>query len=78
MLENNAKRLYKELIMDFTRNRVNRSRLIDYFIGIFGENIYTKKNYRSLISDLRCLSNTVEPFNNKETIQIGKEVYYSI
>lgn len=78
MLENNAKRLYKELIMDFTRNRVNRSRLIDYFIGIFGENIYTKKNYRSLISDLRSLSNTEEPFNNKETFQIGKEVYYSI
>lgn len=77
-LETIAPKLYRTLIEDFKEDRVNRQNLILYFTNLFGEGIYTKEQNRKIIKDLRELSSEKEPFENEETFQIGKIVYYQL
>ena len=71
-------KLYKTLESDFNSNRIDRGNLIEYFIGVFGEKIYTKKNYRKLISDLKSFSKTEYLFDSKRQFQIHGRVYFSL
>ena len=78
LLKTKAPKLYQILVEDFKHNRVNRKNLIEYFIALFGEEIYTRKNYKNFIADLRNLSSTEEPFENEKTFQIHTQVYYRL
>jgi hypothetical protein len=76
LLKNIAPKLYKTLIDDFGKNRINRKNLIEYFTILFGEDIYKKNQNRKLIDDLRELSNTDEPFDCDKAHNIHGVVYY--
>lgn len=76
LLQKIAPKLYKTLIDDFSKNRVNRKNLIEYFTILFGEDIYKKNQNRKLIDDLRELSNTNEPFDCDMAHNIHGVVYY--
>ncbi len=69
-------KLYKVLVDDFEQNIVNRKNLIHYFTALFGEDLYTKEQYRKFIADLRALSSTDEPFECTRTYNINGVVYY--
>lgn len=71
-----APKLYKTLMDDFDKNRVNRKYLIEYFTILFGEDIYKKNQNRRLVEDLRKLSSTNEPFENDGFYNIHGIVYY--
>ncbi|MBU0626037.1 hypothetical protein KKH82_01060 [Patescibacteria group bacterium] len=75
-LEIIAPNLYRTLTDDFDKGRVDRKNLLKYFSAIFGEDIYTSN--RTLIADLRELSNTEEPFENWKPTQSGPTVYYDL
>lgn len=78
LLKIQAAKLYRTLIDDFAKNRVNRKNLIDYFTILFGEDIYKKNQNKKLIDDLRKLSQTNEPFNSDKARNIHGIVYYYI
>lgn len=78
LLKTKAPKLYKILIDDFDKNRVNRKNLIEYFTILFGEDIYKKNQNRKLIEDLRMLSQTDEPFDSNKVCNIRGEVYYCL
>lgn len=69
-------KLYQKLIDDFNKNRVDRKNLIEYFITLFGEELY--KSNRALINALKDLSDSKEPFDNLSISQIGPRVYYTL
>ncbi|MDO9303984.1 MAG: hypothetical protein Q7T77_01535 [Sulfuricurvum sp.] len=71
-----APKLYKTLMDDFDKNRVNRINLIEYFTILFGEDVYKKNQNRRLIEDLRELSSTNEPFESDGFHNIHGIVYY--
>ena len=75
-LEIIAPNLYRTLADDFDKDRVDRKNLLKYFSAIFGEDIYTSN--RTLIADLRELSDTEEPFENRKPTQSGPTVYYDL
>ncbi len=75
-LEIMAPKLYKKLVADFNQDRVDRKNLIEYFTELFGEDLYSKKQYRKLISDLRELSTTSEPFGDEKAHVRDKRAYY--
>jgi hypothetical protein len=68
--------IYEQLKKDFNKDRVNRKNLLEYFSGIFGKDRYTSN--KALISDLRELSDTSEPFNNSTTFNNNGNVYYKL
>jgi len=75
-LEIIAEKLYKKLILDFNKNRVDRKNLIKYFSILFGEDIY--KSNRALIAGLRGFSTTKEAFENEKTFNNNGTVYYNL
>ena len=76
ILKKIAPKLYKTLMDDFDKNRVNRINLIEYFTILFGEDVYKKNQNRRLIEDLRELSSTNEPFESDGFHNIHGIVYY--
>lgn len=76
ILESKKPKLYKKLVADFEVNRVDRNCLIEYFTEVFGESRYKKHQYRKLITDLRNLSTTNEPFENSRVKVEEKRAYY--
>lgn len=76
ILKKIAPKLYKTLIDDFAKNRVNRKNLIEYFTMLFGEDLYKKNQNGKLIEDLRALSNTKEPFESDKFHNLHGKVYY--
>lgn len=76
-LKTKAENLYKTLINDFERGRVDKSSLIDYFIALFGDNIYRKTENRKLLKELRKFSRTKEPFEDyRSHVRDGKAYYF--
>jgi hypothetical protein len=75
-MENISPELYLDLVADFDENKVNRKNLLWYFSSVFGQGIY--KTNRALITALRHLSTTEEPFDNEKISQSGKTVYYNL
>lgn len=71
-------RLFYTLIRDFDENRVNRAKLIEYFVALYGETIYKKNQSKKLIADLRELSSTIEPFENEKTHPSHGNVYFEL
>lgn len=69
-------KLYKKLVEDFDKNRVDRKNLLEYFTVSFGSGIY--KNNNAIIKALKDLSNTAEPFENITTFNNNGRVYYRI
>ncbi len=57
-----APKLYTKLSDDFSKNRIDRKNLIEYFSILFGEDIF--KTNRALVAKLKEISTTVEPFEN--------------
>lgn len=76
LLKSKSEKLHKTFNDDYAKKRVNRKNLIEYFIILFGEDIYKKNQNRKLIEDLRKLSKTDEPFNSVKVCNIRGEVYY--
>ena len=75
-LETKEPKLYHTLMDDFKKNRVDRKNLIEYFTALFGTEIY--KTSRALISDIKELSSTKEPFENVLTFNNNGRVYYRL
>ncbi len=75
-LEAKKPRIYRKLIDDFSKDRVDRKNLLEYFMILFGEGTY--KSNRALILDLRELSDSKEPFGNVETFNNNGSVYYRL
>ncbi|UCN00120.1 hypothetical protein LCX93_11420 [Sulfurimonas sp. SWIR-19] len=75
-LETKEPKLYNRLINDFHKNRVNRKYLLKYFTALFETEIY--KSNRAIISDLKELSSTSEPFENTITFNNNGDVYYRL
>ena len=71
-----APKLYTKLSDDFSKNRIDRKNLIEYFFILFGKDIV--KTNRELISKLKEISTTAEPFENEDTFNNNGRVYYKI
>ncbi|MGE4420258.1 MAG: hypothetical protein AB7D38_10580 [Sulfurimonas sp.] len=71
-----APKLYTKLSDDFSKNRIDRKNLIEYFSILFGEDIF--KTNRALVAKLKEISTTVEPFENEDTFNNNGRVYYNI
>jgi len=75
-LEAKAPRLYRKIIDDFDKDRADRKNLIEYFTRLFGKGTY--KSSRALISALKDLSDSKEPFDNISTFNNNGRVYYRL
>ncbi|MFA5455839.1 MAG: hypothetical protein WC272_11055 [Sulfurimonas sp.] len=71
-----APKLYTKLIDDFSKNRIDRKNLIEYFSILFGKDIF--KTNRALVAKLKEISTAVEPFENEDTFNNNGRVYYNI
>ena len=71
-----APKLYSKLSDDFSKNRIDRKNLIEYFSILFGEDIF--KTNRALVAKLKEISTTVEPFENEDTFNNNGRIYYRI
>jgi len=71
-----APKLYSKLSDDFSKNRIDRKNLIEYFFILFGKGIV--KTNRELISKVKEISATAEPFENEDTFNNNGKVYYKI
>ncbi|MGJ0316780.1 hypothetical protein NG754_09645 [Aliarcobacter cryaerophilus] len=71
-----APKLYSKLSDDFSKNRIDRKNLIEYFSILFGEDIF--KTNRALVAKLKEISTTVEPFENEDTFNNNGRIYYKI
>ena len=76
IIETKSAETHRILLDDCDENRVAQAKLLEYFSLIFGKGIY--KSNRALISALKVISRTNEPFDNEKTFQIGKIAYYKL